>query len=80
MDHLVISLDAKSLYGFKSQIKVVQEHSNPNLHYKRIKDTLMNMDVLAIYAKHDNEAFCEHWRIPLHPIWTVIISDDNEAL
>lgn len=38
------------------------------------------MDVLAIYAKHDNEAFCEHWRIPLHPIWTVIISDDNEAL
>lgn len=38
------------------------------------------MDVLAIYAKHDNETFCEHWRIPLHLIWTVIISDDNEAL
>lgn len=38
------------------------------------------MDVLAIYVKHDNEAFCEHWRISLHPWWTVIISDDNEAL
>lgn len=38
------------------------------------------MDVLAIYVKPDNEAFCEHWRISLRPWWTVIISDDNEAL
>lgn len=25
------------------------------------------MDVLAIYVKPDNEAFCEHWRISLCP-------------